>query len=93
MTTAITIPLIMVAIFLSICVAIAVKSNAEDRKWTYKGQYIKWRAKNLLNKHWLHCRQKPLGVIFCNDCTKRDECLAECKEEIEKYIDSEGGKK
>ena len=93
MSVAITIPLIMAAIFLSVSIAIAIKDNVQDRKWTYKGQYIKKRAESLLRSRWLHCRQKPLGVDFCSDCTKRDECLAECKEEIEKFIDSEGGAK
>ena len=90
MNVAIAIPLVTAAIFLSVCIVIAIIGNAEDRKWTYKGQYIKKRAKSLLNERWLHCRQKPLGVIFCGDCAKRDECLAECKEEIEKFIDKEG---
>ena len=83
--------LIVVAVYLSIIVVIGIKDNAEVRKWTYKGQYIKKRAKSLLSDRWLHCRQKPLGVVFCGDCTKRDKCLAKCREEIEKFIDSEGG--
>lgn len=93
MNAAITIPIIMAAIFLSVCVAIAIKDNVEDRKWTYKGQYIKKRAENLLRDRWLRCRQKPLGVVFCSDCAKRGECLAKCREKIEKFIDSEGAEK
>lgn len=93
MSAAITILLVTVAIFLSVVIAIAIKDNAEVRKWTYKGQYIKRRAERLLRSRWLRCREKPIGVDFCSDCTKRDECLAECRERIEKYIDSEGGAK
>ena len=88
MNAAITIPLVMAAIFLSVSIAIAIKDNA---KWTYKGQYIKERAERLLRDRWLRCYKKPIGVDFCSDCTKRDECLAECKEAIERFIDKEGG--